>query len=306
VWLRASGGLVGFLALVVLFAVLRPETFLSAVNLRNVLEQVAILAIVACAQTVVMVAGYFDLSVGALASLTGVLAAHLMIGGVPIALVVPVALLAAAVAGAVNGVLVAYLGLSAFVATLATMTSYAGLSLLVAGGTTLLGLPESFMSLGQGKLAGLPVPVVVAVAVAVVLWVVLAFTTLGRRWSAIGDNPEACRLSGLNVPTVKLTAFCVSGAGAGLAGLVLTSRLASAHPSAGDPLMLPSIAAVFLGMTMFRGGRANLPGTIVGVGIFGVLTNGLNILQVSSYVQQALTGLIIIAAVAVSVLVKRR
>lgn len=298
--LAGSGTLIGLVGLVVLFAALRPDAFATLTNARNILEQVAILAIIAVAQTVVMVVGDFDLSVGTLASLVGVLTANLLLDGTAPLLAVAAGLGVGLAAGALNGLLVAYLGLSAFIATLATMTSFGGLALLVSGGTTLFGLPPGFVALGQGRVAGIPVPVLVAVAVAAALWFVLTRTVPGRLWYAVGGNSEAARLSGVNTRLVRFSAFLVSGTGAALAGILLTARLASGHPTAADAFMLSSIAAVFLGMTLSRAGVPTIGGTAVGIGIVGVLANGLNMLQVNSYVQQVLTGAIIVAAVSLS------
>lgn len=303
--LTTYGTLAGFIALIALFGVLRPSVFLTPANLGNILEQVAILGIVSCTQTVVMVVGDFDLSVGALASVAGVAVGSLLLSGLPVAVVVLAALGIGLAAGALNGLLVAYLKLSAFIATLATMTSFGGLALWLTNGSTVFGLPEAFLRIGQGSAGLLPIPVLVLAAVAAATYILLTQTTIGRRWYGIGGNREAMRLSGVNVNSVRFAAFVVSGVGAALAGLVLTSRLASAHPTAGHPLMLTSIAAVFLGMTMFKDGQPNVQGTVVGVLIVGVLNNGLNILQVNSYIQQVLTGLIIVVAVSASGLASR-
>jgi len=305
--LASYGTLLGLVLLITLFTVLDPRgIFLTTGNLTNILEQIAVLAMVAAVQTVVMVVGDFDLSVGALASLVGVVTAQLLVGGTS----VPVAILAGLgvgiLAGALNGVLVAYVGLSAFIATLATMTSFSGLALLVSNGATVFGLPEGFVGIGQGRLGPVPLPVIIAVVLGLVVWFTLSRTVLGRQWYAVGGNPEAARLSGVNNRLVRFGAFLVSGFGAALAGVVLTARLASGHPSAGDPMMLMSIAAVFLGMTLSRAGQPGIGGTAVGLGIVGVLNNGLDLLQVNSYVQQVLTGAIIVAAVSLSHVSRRR
>jgi ribose transport system permease protein len=305
-WLRSAGTLLGFAALLVLFATLRPDVFLTPANLRNVLEQVAVLAVVASAQTVVMVVGDFDLSVGAVASLSGVLAATLLAQGFPLWLALCAVPLAGAAVGLVNGVLVAWFGLSAFVATLATMTSLGGLSLLVTSGGTLFGLPGSFLSLGQGEVVGVPVPVLFAIAVGGLAWLLLTQTTYGRRLHAVGGNAEVAAYSGIDPRRVRLVAFVLSSVGATVAGVLLASRLASAHPTAGDPLMLTSIAAVFIGMTVRRDNTPNVPGTLLGVVLLGVLANGLNLVGVSSYLQQVLTGLIIVTAVGLPKLVGGR
>ena len=306
-WLRTYGTFFGFVIMVAVFAALRPTIFLSLNNLRNITEQVAILAIVAGGMTIVMAAGDFDLSVGTLASLCGVIVADLLIKGLDVGPSIAIALAVGAVAGAFNGLLVAYAGLSAFVATLATMTAYRGLSLWYTGGSTLFsGLNEAFRPIGQGATGSIPNAVLIMVGVLVLAWFLLEQTTLGRRLYAIGSNAEAAFLAGINVRLLRMVAFVCSGIGAAIAGIVLTSRLFSAHPTAGEPLMLNAIAAVFLGMTMFREGEAHVPGALFGVLILGVLSNGLNLLQVNSYLQIVLTGVIIILAVLVSGLARRQ
>lgn len=304
--LASYGTLIGLVGLIVLFAAMKPQVFFTPLNFTNILEQVAILAMIAAVQTVVMVVGDFDLSVGSLASLVGVITAQLLVGGMHPAVAVLIGLGAGVIAGAVNGFLVAYLGLSAFIATLATMTSFSGLALLLSSGTTVFGLPDAFVWLGQGRLGMIPVPVVIAVVVALIVWFVLSKTVIGRSWYAVGGNAEAARLSGVKTRAVRFSAFLVSGFGAALAGIILTARLASAHPSAADPFMLSSIAAVFLGITLSRAGQPTIGGTVVGLGIVGVLSNGLNIMQVNSYVQQILTGFIIVLAVSLSRLSRKR
>ena len=304
--LRSAGTLLGFAALFTLFATVRPDVFLTAANLRNVLEQVAVLAVVTSTQTVVMVAGDFDLSVGALASLAGVVAAELLTLGFPLWVALGAAVLGGALVGVVNGVLVAWFGLSAFVATLATMTSLGGLSLLTTSGSTLFRLPESFLVLGQNRVAGVPVPVLFALTAGGIVWLLLTQTVYGRRLHAVGGNAEAAAYSGIDPRRIRLIAFAVSGLGAALAGVLLASRLASAHPTAGDPLMLTSIAAVFIGMTTRRDTTPNVLGSLLGVALLGVLANGLNLVGVSPYLQQVLTGLIIVAAVGLPKLVRGR
>jgi ribose transport system permease protein len=305
-WLRSAGALLGFAALVTLFTALRPDVFLTTANLRNVLEQVAVLAVVAAAQTVVMLAGDFDLSVGALASLSGVVAAALLTRGYPLWLALGAAVLTGVFVGLVNGVLVAWFGLSAFVATLATMTSLGGLSLLTTSGSTIFRLPASFLVLGQERVAGMPVPVLFAVVVGGVAWLLLTQTVYGRKLHAVGGNAEVAAYSGIDPRRMRLVAFVVCAVGAAIAGVLLASRLASAHPTAGDPLMLTSIAAVFIGMTVARTAIPNVPGSLLGVVLLGVLANGLNLVGVSPYLQQVLTGLIIVAAVGLPKLVGGR
>lgn len=300
-----GGTVLALVVLIVFFTIVRPDVFPSFTNVRNIFEQVAILTIIAAAQTLVMVVGDFDLSVGTNATLSGAIATALMISGTPVPLAILVALAAGALVGAVNGILVAYVKLSAFVATLATMTTVGGLAYIVTNGTTLYGMPEEFFWIGQERLFGVPMPVVFALLIAALVWVVLRFTTFGRRLYAVGGNAEVARLSGVNVRRARLLAFTFAGLGSAVGGVVLVSRLGSASSASANNYMLLAIAAVFLGMTILKSGQANLGGTLVGVGIIGVLSNGLNILGVNTYVQQVLTGLIIIAAVTLSALKSR-
>lgn len=315
-FLRRYGTLLGLLAIVAVFWALRPSTFMTAGNWINITQQVSILSVVAFTSTVVMVTGAFDLSVGTLASLAGVVAAVLMSGGIAVPLALALTLATALLAGLLNGVLVAYLRITPFVATLGTLTTFGGLALMASDGTTIFGsaIPDAFGAFGRsgltlGEAGGRPVVLpnltLLAAGVFVVVYVLLSHTTFGRRLYAIGGNREAARLSGIRVRLLSLLAFVVSGLGAGIGGLMLASRLASANPGQGDGLMLNAIAAVFLGITMSEEGEPHVAGTLVGVFILGVLANGLTQLQINSYVQQVLTGTIIILAVALGSLSRR-
>lgn len=303
--LLQGGTVVALIVLIGFFFAMRPDVFLSFTNVRNILFQVSILAIIAGAQTVVMAVGDFDLSVGATSSLAGAVAASMMLSGVPMVIAIVVALVVGLLVGLANGFLIAYLNLSAFVATLATMTSVIGLAYLVTAGTTLFSLPEAFNNLGQGRLFNIPLPVYFAIAITLILWATLRFTTLGRSWLAVGGNSEVARLSGVKVRRVRLLAFTVAGFVSAIGGVILAARLGSASAVQGGDNLLLAVAAVFLGMTVIRAGHANIGGTMVGVAIIGVLSNGLNILGVNAYIQQVVTGLIIIAAVTLSGLKSR-
>jgi ribose transport system permease protein len=304
-FLIQGGTSIALILLILFFFGMRPDVFLTFTNVRNILFQVSILAIISGAQTLVMVVGDFDLSLAATSSLSGAVAAALMLAGFPTWPAILIALAVGLAIGLCNGLLVAYVNLTAFVATLATMTSVTGLAYLVTEGTTLFDLPAGFNSLGQGRVLNIPVPVYVAIVLAVILWALLRFTTTGRKWYAIGGNVEVSRLSGVNVRRGRLLAFAAAGLIAAIGGILLSARLGSASAVQGSDNLLFSVAAVFLGMTVIRSGQANLVGTMVGVGIIGVMSNGLNILGVNSYVQQVVTGLIIIAAVTLSSLKHR-
>ena len=304
-FLKTWGTLIGFFFLLLLFSLMRPDAFPTLGNLRNVIEQVATLAIASAGVGMVMVTGDFDLSVGAVASLCGVVVAKLMVSGLGVGPAIVLALLLGALIGAVNGLLIAYAGVSPFIGTLAAMTSYTGLALFVTSGTTVFGMPEAFRWFGQGSIGPIPVSVVIMVLVVLITWLILDYTTFGQRLYAIGGNREAAFLAGINTQRARFLAYVYSGVTASVSGIVLTSRLFSAHPQAGAPFMLNAAAAVFLGMTAFREGQANVFGTLLGVLIMGVLGNGLNIIGINTYIQSVLTGAILVLAVLLSGLAQR-
>lgn len=315
--IRRFGGLLGMVAIIGFFAVSLPDTFLTARNLLNISQQVSMLAVVAATMTVVMVMGDFDLSVGAMASLSGVIAATLFVQGWPVPAAVAAGLAAGLAGGLLNGLLVSVVGILPFVATLATLTVFSGLAFIVSDGRTIFGrdIPEAFSGFARGgppigeidgRVLVLPNLTLVALAVILVVWVVLEQTSYGRRLYAIGGNREAARLAGLRVVTLRFSAFAFTGVGAALAGLMMASRVASANPTQGDGLMLTAIAAVFLGMTLTRDGQPRVLATLAGVVVLGVLDNGLTQMRVDSYVRQVLVGAIILIAVGVSALGRRQ
>lgn len=302
--LRRYGTLLGFAAMVVFFAVNLPDTFLTARNLLNVTQQISMLAVVAFCMTVVMAMGDFDLSVGAMASLAGVVAAVLFVAGWPVGLAIAAALGVGLLGGLLNGVLVSFLGILPFVATLGTMTVFGGLAFLVSDGRTIFGrdIPAAFSGFARSglELGDLRIPALTLVALGVlaVIWAVLEQTPYGRRLYAIGGNIEAARLAGTRVVKLRLLAFCFTGIGAAIAGLMYASRVASANPTQGDGLMLDAIACVFLGMTMSEEGEPRVLGTLLGVLLLGLLDNGLTQMNVDSYIREVLVGVIILLAVA--------
>lgn len=312
-FLRRYGGLLGMVAIVLTFWALLPQTFMTAQNWLNISQQIAMLLVVAAVMTVVMVMGDFDLSVGAMASLAGVVAGVLFVQGWSVPAAVAAALAVGLAGGLINGVLVSLVGILPFVATLATLTMFSGFAFLVSDGRTIFGrdIPQGF---GDFARSGLPLWTVgdrvtvfpnltlIALGVTAVVWIVLEQTTYGRRLYAIGGNPVAARLAGVRVTALRLSAFAFTGVGAAAAGLMYASRVASANPTQGDGLMLTAIAAVFLGMTLTENGQPRVLATLAGVVVLGVLDNGLTQLNVDSYVREVLVGLIIIAAVGTSAL----
>ena len=311
--LRRYGTFLGFLLIVSFFWSQRPDTFMTTRNWLNITQQVSILCVISFTMTLVMVGGDFDLSVGSMASLSGMIAAVLWQQDVSLFGALGAAVLVGAFGGVFNGVLVAYAGLSAFVATLGTLTIFSGLALLVSDGKTIFGraIPEIVGDFSRGGLPlaeGIQLPnlTLIAILVLILMGIVLQHTVFGRNLHAVGGNREASLLAGVPVARLRLIAFAVNGVGAAIAGLMLVSRLSSANPTQGDGLMLNAIASVFVGMTMSEEGEPNLFGTLTGVLILGVLSNGLTQLRIDTYVQQILTGLIIIAAVLFSRLSLRK
>lgn len=309
--LRRWGTLVGLLAIVAAFSLRLPETFPTAQNLLNVSQQVSMLAVVAFTMTIVMAMGDFDLSVGSMASLAGIVAAVLFAADYPVAAGIAAALAAGVLGGLFNGALVAYAGILPFIATLGTLTMFSGAAFLISDGKTIYGrdIPAAFAGFARGGipldglgLAGVKLPflTLAAVAVLAVVWLVLEHTSFGRRLYAIGGNRVAAELAGIDTRRLRLVAFALTGLGAAVAGLMYASRVASANPTQGAGLMLDAIAAVFLGMTMGRQGEPRVAATLVGVLVLGILDNGLTQLAVDSYVREILIGAIVVAAVALS------
>ena len=313
---RRYGSLFGMVAIILFFWIALPETFMTARNWINISQQLSMLTVVAVTMTVVMVMGDFDLSVGAMASLSGVVAAVLFTQDWPIPAALGAALSVGLLGGLFNGVLVSLIGILPFVATLATLTIFSGAAFLASGGKTIFGrdIPQAFSDFARGGLPIgsladkpllLPSLTILAALVTLAIWIILEHTTYGRRLYAIGGNSEAARLAGVRTRALRLSAFAFTGLGAALAGLMYASRVASANPVQGDGLMLTAIAAVFLGMTITRDGQPHVLATVAGVTTLGVMDNGLTQLQVDSYVRQVLVGAIILAAVSFSAFGRR-
>lgn len=315
--LRQFATLLGFILIILLFALRLPDTFLTARNLINISQQLSMLMVVASTMTIVMVMNDFDLSVGSMASLSGIVAAVCFMAGMPIWMALLIALLVGLSGGIFNGILVSVVGILPFVATLGTLTVFSGLAFYISDGKTIFGrdIPKDFSGfarsgiplegLGFEKLS-LPFLSITAFGVVLVVWVLLEHTNFGRRLYAIGGNKEAAHLAGVRVVRLRLIAFALTGVGAAGAGLMFAARVASANPTQGAGLMLDAIAAVFLGMTMTRSGEARVFYTLVGVFMLGIIDNGLTQLRVDSFIREILVGLIVIAAVTVAQLSKKQ
>ncbi|MEK4027620.1 MULTISPECIES: ribose ABC transporter permease RbsC [Bacillaceae] len=292
------GPLLGLIILILIVSILNPS-FLAPLNILNLLRQVAINALIAYGMTFVILTGGIDLSVGSILALSSALMAGMIVSGIDPILAIFIGCLLGAIMGAINGLLITKGKMAPFIATLATMTIYRGLTLVYTDGNPITGLGDNylFQLFGRGYFLGIPVPAVTMLLAFVILWVILHKTPFGRQTYAIGGNEKAAWISGIKVSRVKIMIYSLAGLLAALAGAILTSRLNSAQPTAGTSYELDAIAAVVLGGTSLSGGRGLIIGTLIGALIIGTLNNGLNLLGVSSFFQMVVKGIVIVIAV---------
>jgi len=295
-WLSRFGLLVALVVAGAALATVKP-VFLTVPNLINVVRQISINGILAVGVTFVLLTGGVDLSLGSLVALTGVVAASFAHpGDFPVVVPVLLGVLAGAVCGGVNGWVVTQGRVAPFIATLGMMTVARGLALVISDGKPVSNLSREFTRLG-GDCFGVPIPVVLLVVVTLCSALFLGNFRLGRYLYAVGGNEKAARASGINVDGVKWFAYTVCGALAGLAGVVLAARITTGQPNAGVGYELDAIAAVVIGGTSLSGGVGGVGGTILGALLMGVINNGLDLLNVSSYYQAIVKGIIIVGAV---------
>lgn len=300
------------LLLIAVFAILEPR-FLHPLNLFNVLRQISVFGIVALGMTFVILTAGIDLSVGALLALCGLVGAYVAKGGLadrfavgsavsdgnPVALAILAALAVGAVGGALQGLSVTKLKVPPFVVTLGGLTIFRGTALLFSEGGPISGFSESYSWWGQGKINAVPIPAIIFVILAVIAHVTLRHTRFGTHVYATGGNLGAAQRNGVPTQRILISVYIIIGLCCGLAGFLLSARLNSAEAVAGLGLELTVIASVVIGGTSLFGGIGSIFGTVVGACLIGVLTNGLVLLNVSSFIQQIVVGVILIAAVAV-------
>jgi ribose transport system permease protein len=301
---RDIGVPLAVLALVLLFSATSPF-FATVPNFRNIGVAAAALAAVSFGQTFTILTAGLDLSVGSTCALVSIIAA-LGMRRYGIAFGVIEGLLAGGVVGLLNGLIITRLYVFPFIATLATLSIMSGLALNLSSGLAVSGVPERFGDLAYQVVAGIPVPVLFALLVLVVSHFILRYTRFGRHIYAIGGNEEAARLSGIKIDRTKVTAYVMCGFCAAVGSLILTSRVASGQPSLGTSLPLESVAAVVLGGVSLFGGRGSVVGVAFGVAFISILSNGLNLLNVSSYTQLMVIGGALIVAVALDQVIVRR
>lgn len=292
------GTILALIILMVFVSVLNP-TFLQANNLMNLMRQLIINGFIALGMTFVILTGGIDLSVGSTLALTSAIFAGLLQNGVNTGLAILITVGLGLILGLINGLLITKGKLAPFIVTLATMTIFRGLTLVYTDGRPIAGPKDNFAFkfLGKGQFFGIPFQVILFILAFLLLWIILNKTALGRKIYAVGGNEKASYISGINIDKVKICVYVVSSLMAVLSGLVLTSRLNSAQPTAGAAYEMDAIAAVVLGGTSMTGGSGSLTGTLIGILILGVLNNGLNLLGVSSFYQQIVKGIVILIAV---------
>ncbi len=301
--LRNYGTVIAFLILFLILSVTSPA-FLSFRNLHNILDQSAHTGIVACAMTIVIIGGNFDLSVAATFAIAGSLAAMLGKAGYT-ELGFLAALVVGVLLGLINGGIVTLLRINSFIATLATSLMYRGVALVMTAGLLYLVSDPKFAVIGQDYFLGVKYPIYIFIAFVIFTWFLLSRTTFGRYVYAIGGNAEAARLSGIRVGLIRTLTFCLTGFAAGIAGIITVSRIAQGQAGMGSGLELDAIAATVLGGTSILGGEGAIWRTVIGVLLLRLIANGFNLLNVEPFYQNIFQGAIIIVAVALDTLAKR-
>ncbi|MGN1368744.1 MAG: ABC transporter permease [Aristaeellaceae bacterium] len=296
--LQSYGTIVALVAIIAIFSILSPKSFCTVNNFINITRQIALLVLISIGATMVMSINEFDLSVGSMASLGGVMAALMAVAGLPLPLCFLLPILISAVIGWINGWVVARFRVLSFITTLGMSTVLSGIIYWLTGGATVFQkIPKGFTWLGTYKIGSIPLLSVIMAVFVVIFWFIMRHTVLGRKMYAIGGNEEAAKVAGINVCLYKNIAFALCAVMACITGMLIASRVGSANTTAGDGYFLKSYAAVFIGCTVSRKGVPNVIGTLIGAAILGILANGLTMLQMPTYMQDIITGAIIIFAV---------
>lgn len=294
--LRQFGLLFVALFIIILMSFLSP-VFLTSQNITNILRQISLNGILSVGMTFVILTGGIDLSVGSVVGITGVITGSLMINDTNWVLAALAALVLSVICGAINGWLIAYVGFQPFIATLSTMTIGRGFALAYSNGKPYTISNPGFIQIGQGYLGSIPIPIILLVIFCAVGLIILQMTTFGRYVFAIGGNKSAARLSGVRTKRVELFVYVISSICAWMVGLILAARISSGQPTAGESYEMDAIAATAIGGTSMNGGIGSLTGTILGFVIIGLLSNSMNLMNINSFYQQIVKGLLIIIAV---------
>lgn len=280
--------------------------FMTSKNIINIIRQISINGIIAVGMTFVILTGGIDLSVGSVVAITGVICGYLLEQGTQWVVACLVAIMISLMFGAFNGIMIAYVGFQPFIATLATVTMGSGMALAFSDGKPFSIKNEAFLSIGQGYVGAIPIPIILLVLVVTIGLIILKTTTFGRYVFAIGGNKNAAKLSGVNTRKVELMVYIISALCASVVGLILSARISSGQPTAGQGYELDAIAATAIGGTSMSGGIGSLTGTIFGFVILGLMTNSMNLLNINSFYQQIVKGILIVLAVFLDMMSKRR
>ncbi|MFD1144509.1 ABC transporter permease [Larkinella insperata] len=291
------GLLIAFLVVCVVLSMITPR-FLTVSNLMIIVTQVSINALLAFGVTFVIITGGIDLSIGSTVAVTGVVAAMFAHPDTyPVIVPVLAGLAAGLLLGAFNGLVITKSKVPPFIVTLGTMTIGRGLALILSKGRPVSNLSDSFNFIGGGQLLGIPTPIIILIVFFIICSVLLRKTVLGRYMYAVGGNEQAAKASGIQLSKVKMVVYTLCGGLAALAGILLTSRITTGQPNAGVGFELDAIAAAIIGGTSTSGGTGTMTGTLIGALLIGVISNGLDLMNVTSYYQQVVMGIIIIGAV---------
>lgn len=299
------GILIGLLCLFTILS-LTTDSFLSYKNLLTVLRQTCINSLLAFGMTFVLIVGGIDLTVGSVVGASGVAVVMLLEGGIPIVPAIVLAILLGGVIGIINGSLIAYTKMPPFIVTLSMQGVIRGIAYIITDGRSVSCTNDFFTSLGNGYFLGVPIPIYIVAIVMIIISILLYYTKFGRRMYAIGGNETAAKFSGIKVNGIMIKVYMISGLLAALAGVILASRMYSGQPTAGQGYESDAIAAAVLGGTSFSGGVGTIGGTLIGALVIGILSNGLNLLHVDSYVQMIIKGIVIILAVGFDILKKKK
>ena len=293
------------LCLIIFFSFNSP-VFLTPTNLINVLRQVAVVGIVAVGMTFVILTGGIDLSIGGTIACSGVICSTLMINGVPAVLAIPVALTFSAVVGITNAFFSHEFKLNPMIVTLATLQILKGISYIVTKGIPVYGFPESFKVIGQGYVGIIPIPVLIMVALFILGFIILRFTAFGQSVYGIGGNEEAVRLTGINIRKAKYKVYVICSVLAGIAGIVLLSRVNNAQPNAGFGYEMDVITGVVLGGVSMSGGEGKISGVFAGIMVMAILGNGMLMMGISEYFQWVVKGIVMLVAISYDRVIKTR
>jgi len=296
--LQSYGTLLALGVIILVFSILRPTSFFSLRNFINISRQISLMVVISIGATLVMSINEFDLSIGSMASLGGVMCALMAVAGLPLPVCFLLPVLISLVIGWINGWIVARFRVLSFITTLGMSTVLSGVIYRLTGGATVFqDIPPDFSWLGTFKIGDIPLLSILMVVFVLLFSFIMRHTVLGRRLYAIGGNEETAKIAGIRVALYKNIAFALCAVLSCMTGMLIASRVGSANTTAGDGYFLNAYAAVFIGCTVSRKGIPNVAGTLVGCAILGILSNGLTMLQMPTYMQDIITGAIIILAV---------